>query len=324
MFLCCFTSHLFYLFAVDSCKKRWKYLRERYVQQKKVGDSPSYEHLSRPYLEKMKFLDNFIQPRKSYRHVGLFPSPSAVLQHTFDGNESSKSSSSVQIVNAHLNNDNDDAYPQYYHLNQFAHANLVVKHEENAQHPIDSHKNDNHSSTTNNMPSSSSSIISQESPAMTILSNSTTNEVDEMRQMRKRRHSNSISVSDSNNLNINNHEKQILNNHLSDNDEPNSINNDGGSGHQSPSTIPTDFLYPFYQHSSRTRKTNEHLDANASTFPNPADFLHPFYQQMATRQVRHSEQLLGELVTSELYKMSKDKKKRVQKKILEILFFDDE
>ncbi|KAH8372906.1 hypothetical protein KR009_007880 [Drosophila setifemur] len=57
---------------VDTCKKRWKYLRERYVSQRKQGDPPVYEHLSRPYLEKMKFLDQHIQPRKSYRHVSNF------------------------------------------------------------------------------------------------------------------------------------------------------------------------------------------------------------------------------------------------------------
>ncbi|KAH8380826.1 putative mediator of RNA polymerase II transcription subunit 12 [Drosophila serrata] len=57
---------------VDTCKKRWKYLRERYVSQRKQGDPPVYEHLSRPYLEKMKFLDQHIQPRKSYRHVPNF------------------------------------------------------------------------------------------------------------------------------------------------------------------------------------------------------------------------------------------------------------
>lgn len=314
---------------MDTCKKRWKYLRERYVQQKKVGDSPSYEHLSRPYLEKMKFLDNFIQPRKSYRHVGLFTSPS-ISMNMFDGNESSKSNSSIQMSGAnHLNNLSEEAYAQLYHLNQFSQTqgNLMVKSEDTSErHSTDltNTKNDLHH---NNMPSSSSSVISQESPA-TILSNSTTNETDEPTEpIAKRRRTNSII--DNNNLHIEqlqrlheNHQKQILN-HLSDNDEQSSINNDDHSDHQSP-TVPTDFLYPFYQNSSsRAHKSSEHLE-NSSTFPNPADFLHPFYQQATARQVRNSEQLLGELVTSELIKMTKDKKKIVQKKILEILFFDDE
>lgn len=56
------------------------------------------------------------------------------------------------------------------------------------------------------------------------------------------------------------------------------------------------------------------------SFPN--DFLYPFYQH-AQRQIRNSEQLLGELVTSELLKMTKERKRIAQKKILEILFFDD-
>lgn len=54
----------------------------------------------------------------------------------------------------------------------------------------------------------------------------------------------------------------------------------------------------------------------------PSDFLYPFYQH-AQRQIRNSEQLLGELVTSELLKMTKERKRIAQKKILEILFFDD-
>lgn len=56
--------------------------------------------------------------------------------------------------------------------------------------------------------------------------------------------------------------------------------------------------------------------------PFPNDFLYPFYQH-AQRQIRNSEQLLGELVTSELLKMTKERKRIAQKKILEILFFDD-
>lgn len=63
------------------------------------------------------------------------------------------------------------------------------------------------------------------------------------------------------------------------------------------------------------------LDLQRSpSFPN--DFLYPFYQH-AQRQIRNSEQLLGELVTSELLKMTKERKRIAQKKILEILFFDD-
>lgn len=289
-----------------------------------MGDSPSYEHLSRPYLEKMKFLDQFIQSRKSYRQVGLFTSPSQTMQ-AFDGNDSSKSNSSGRL---------DDAFQQYYQLNQFPHANLVVKSEDNMTHPLDVHKNEKQ--TNNNMPSSSSSLISQESPA-TLLSNSTTHEIEDASVSRKRRRTTSSSINEhngsqhinTNDLNRkheNNHQQQILNNNLSDNEDQNSINNDNTSDHDQSSpnhSIPTEFLYPLYEQNTR-RKAAEHLNAASSTFPNPAHFLHPFYQQTVARQFRNSEQLLGELVTSELIKMTKERKKVVQKKILEILFFDDD
>ncbi|XP_075168543.1 uncharacterized protein LOC142240719 [Haematobia irritans] len=83
---------------VETCKKRWKYLRERYVSQRKQGDPPVYEHLSRPYLEKMKFLDQHIQPRKSYRNVPNFlTSPHSANSSNFnDYNMDSKSNSSFK------------------------------------------------------------------------------------------------------------------------------------------------------------------------------------------------------------------------------------
>ncbi|TMW41916.1 hypothetical protein DOY81_013004 [Sarcophaga bullata] len=85
---------------VETCKKRWKYLRERYVSQRKQGDPPVYEHLSRPYLEKMKFLDSHIQPRKSYRNVPNFlTSPHSANSSNFnDYNMDSKSNSSMKSI----------------------------------------------------------------------------------------------------------------------------------------------------------------------------------------------------------------------------------
>lgn len=319
---------LLFIQIVDSCKKRWKYLRERYVQQKKVGGSPNYEHLSRPYLEKMKFLDNFIQSRKSYRQVSqLFTSPSAM--QSYDGNESSKSNGSMRLLGAHLNNDLDDGFPQYY-LNQFPRANLVVKSEDGFSGDLHQ-KSNNLQSTNNNMPSSSSSITSQESPA-TLMSTSTTHEIDDSTVSRKRRRTTSSNMSERNNShsmthverNHDTHQKPILNN-LSENEDE---HHDDASDHQSSNlnNVSTDFLYPLYeQNSQRARKsTSDHTNSTASTFPNPVDLLHPLYQQAIARQFRSSEQLLGELVTSELMKMPKDRKKVAQRKILEILFFDDE
>uniref|UniRef100_W8BGB7 MADF domain-containing protein n=1 Tax=Ceratitis capitata TaxID=7213 RepID=W8BGB7_CERCA len=83
---------------VETCKKRWKYLRERYVSQRKQGDPPVYEHLSRPYLEKMKFLDQHIQPRKSYRNVPNFlTSPHSVNSSNYsEFNMDSKSNGSLK------------------------------------------------------------------------------------------------------------------------------------------------------------------------------------------------------------------------------------
>lgn len=308
-------------------------MRERYVQQKKVGGSPSYEHLSRPYLEKMKFLDNFIQSRKSYRQVSqLFTSPSGM--QSFDGNESSKSNGSMRLIGAHLNNDLDDAFPQYY-LNQFPHANLVVKSEESLV--SDLHRKPNElQSSNNNMTSSSSSIASQESPA-TLISNSTTHEIDDTSVTRKRRRTTSTNISERNNSHNLNHmerthdQQQILNNHILDNVGGHNSNDDDddASDHESSpmNNVPTDFLYPLYeQQSSRNRKPPpaEHANPTSSTFPNPVDLLNPLYQQVIARQLRNSDQLLGELVTSELMKMPKDRKRVAQRKILEILFFDDE
>ncbi|KAH8280255.1 hypothetical protein KR018_001164 [Drosophila ironensis] len=84
---------------VDTCKKRWKYLRERYVSQRKQGDPPVYEHLSRPYLEKMKFLDQHIQPRKSYRHVPNFlTSPQSANSSGYSEYQVDKSNGSAKNV----------------------------------------------------------------------------------------------------------------------------------------------------------------------------------------------------------------------------------
>lgn len=347
-------------------------MRERYVQQKKVGGSPNYEHLSRPYLEKMNFLDNFIQSRKSYRQVSaLFTSPSSAL-HSFDGNESSKSNGSMRLLggggngngsglggsNSHLNNDLDDTFPQYY-MNQFPHANLVVKNEDGFgtdlnQKPNESTNNNN--SINNHMPSSSSSIASQESPA-TLISMSTSHDIDDGSSMsRKRRRTTSTTTSERQNSNPNlhnlnhldrshhdpRHQKPILNNLSENEEEDHNDDDDEDDHHQSPSinNVSNEFLYPMYeqqqqqqQQSLRTRKTAaasaaaaEHMNPvpNASTFPNPVDLLHPLYQQAIARQFQSSDQLFGQLLTSELIKMPKDRKKHVQRKILEILFFDDE
>uniref|UniRef100_W8C611 Uncharacterized protein n=1 Tax=Ceratitis capitata TaxID=7213 RepID=W8C611_CERCA len=89
-----------------------------------------------------------------------------------------------------------------------------------------------------------------------------------------------------------------------------------------------------------------HSNQQQGMFPANADFLFQLYHQLPHQQQspttpqqpthlnkfqvpqnpappRSSEHLLGELVTTELLKMTKERRKTVQKRILEILFFDD-
>lgn len=298
-----------FFFLADSCKKRWKYLRERYVQQKKVGDSPSYEHLSRPYLEKMKFLDNFIQPRKSYRNVGhLLPSPSNSQHNILDGHDESSAERSMsmtamasyhgtagggssehlqQYSDGHNSNINVENAYQYYYQMQQRQQELRKSADTDHRHiPPPAPDLIKMEHAMNVASSSSSMMSSQPSPTQ---ANDCSSAIDDTDQ--KRRRTSTL-------------EQSMNNQNLSDAEDRSSITNDidgdnngGGGGdtasnnlHRSPQ-FPNDFLYPFYQH--------------------------------AQRHIRNSEQLLGELVTSELLKMSKDRKKIAQKKILEVLFFDD-
>ncbi|KAI8040109.1 probable serine/threonine-protein kinase dyrk1 [Drosophila gunungcola] len=104
---------------VDTCKKRWKYLRERYVSQRKQGDPPVYEHLSRPYLEKMKFLDQHIQPRKSYRHVPNFlTSPQSANSSSYNEYQVDKSNGSMKNVSQF----NSSGQSHHYHQPDQQHA----------------------------------------------------------------------------------------------------------------------------------------------------------------------------------------------------------
>lgn len=110
---------------VETCKKRWKYLRERYVSQRKQGDPPVYEHLSRPYLEKMKFLDQHIQPRKSYRNVPNFlTSPHSVNSSNYsEFNMDSKSNGSMKNI-AHFGN--SAVSQHHYHQSDPQHTMNVL------------------------------------------------------------------------------------------------------------------------------------------------------------------------------------------------------
>lgn len=110
---------------METCKKRWKYLRERYVSQRKQGDPPIYEHLSRPYLEKMKFLDQHIQPRKSYRNVPNFlTSPHSVNSSNYsEFNMDSKSNGSMKNM-GHFGN--STVSQNHYHQSDPQHTMNVL------------------------------------------------------------------------------------------------------------------------------------------------------------------------------------------------------
>lgn len=298
------------------------------MQQKKSGGSPNYEHLSRPYLEKMKFLDAFIQPRKSYRQVGLFPSPATPLQ-SFDGSDnSSRSNSSMRANGPAPTGDADDALAQYYlsTLNQMPHAaNLLsVKTE---PHPFG--KLDEGLMT---LASSSSSLASQGSPM--------TRARDENGRGQKRRRANSAGVGGENNNHVPHdgqkpaqptasHLNGVSDNDGDDGDDDSSVNNEAN---RTPlNSMSADFLYKSLYEESSLHPRRPAIDAMSAATPpaagpfgSAADLFHPLYQQVLARQMRSSDQLLGELVTSELMKMSRDRKKSVQKRILEVLFFDDD
>lgn len=261
--------------TVDTCKKRWKYLRERYVQQKKVGDSPSYEHLSRPYLEKMKFLDNFIQQRKSYRNVTAFMPCDSPNNLVMDIDESSER---TPIHNSfHSQQNNRKVYSNNrlkYNQNDYRISDI----ERNLPPPTPDIKSENDLHTASSLSSINSS---QASPNANSHHAET---IDDMDDQQKRQSVNIL--------------EQLMN--------------------------PQSFLDTEDDNNSNAENNSDEFNnSNTNTTPQfPGDFLYPFYQQ-AQRQYRNSEQLFGELVTSELLKMDHERKKSAQKQILEILFFDD-
>lgn len=167
--------------------------------------------------------------------------------------------------------------------------------------------------------SSSSSLISSLASPITGTSQHASDTFDESNRAQKRRRS-SISITNnasaasslsvSNNLHGNtgtkNHNSST--NHLSD-DADDDDHESSSLGRLRSPPFPADFLYPFYQHAT-SHAQHQRQQQHAQ-------------QQAAPLAVRNSEQLLGELVTSELLKMSKERRKTAQKKILEVLFFDD-
>lgn len=412
--------------TAETCKKRWKYLRERYVQQKKTGDSPSYEHLSRPYLEKMRFLDNFIQPRKSYRNVShLLQSPNHSQHSLMDGGMPGGSDESscidrrleqklqishiMQQFHNHMmpdsmafnggggtmngsadhsglqmSGENMSFFEQYSnnfqsHHNQHSHQphsssqhSLPLPHQQHQQHHQQQQQQhlpttgqsyrqtlnsdpsmllaSNSSSTTNSeaaVPNSDASLsqappgdgaIKNEIPPTTGSSSSSLvsslaspingssqhlgENLDDSNRLSKRRKSSASIQAGSMNMNSSHKlppaTNSSNNNHIlsddDDDDDHNSPTNPSGRLRSPP--FPADFLYPFYQHAtSHAQHQRQQQHQQQMRQPSAAAVPLP--------HVRNSEQLLGELVTSELLKMTKERRKIAQKKILKVLFFDD-
>lgn len=348
-------------FPVDTCKKRWKYLRERYVSQRKQSDPPVYEHLSRPYLEKMKFLDQHIQPRKSYRNVSNFlASPHAGGSSYADFNmDSSRSNGSMK-----------NSYPNY-HDSMFVGNSLTDPNGPGGSATVKTEPEQAFrefaaalaSQQTpqppfyNHIPASVSSSSSLKSPQSSSCSgnndNSDLNTSDTMTQQKKPR------VQNDDILNSTPFQQQqqqpqqqppatepstIGNNNFAStvNNEPLDSSDDNECIDEPPDIVPSHVSAPNHHPAGGSAPNHHHHNnlngrsshnshenlaaaaAAAATFHNN-DYLFQLAQQMPPnlRQIRSSEQLVGELVTAELLKMSKDRRKTVQKKILGILFFDD-
>lgn len=237
-------------------------MRERYVQQKKQGDTGHmYEHLSRPYLEKMKFLDRYIQPRKSYR--GIIPH---LGNGSLDMGDSSKSNIMSLLPSANVICRLSEDYNQY---------ERSIKKEEDSNHLMQH----NYPSTSNHEhPSSvaSPSVLSLISPP-TQTTTETTNS----------------------NINSNSY------------DEPPNSDDDNNSEPQREEKMSPSFF------------TNGNDNGYPIPFPYPPNLNHSYNNIYRKQQNRSTDELLGELVTSELKKMSGEQKKMAQKKIIQILFFDD-
>lgn len=293
---------------VEACKKRWKYLRERYVQQKKQGDTGQmYEHLSRPYLEKMKFLDRYIQPRKSYRGIMSTHMTQSKLEMP-DSSKSNCSSTYNMPVVCRLNDisnlhkfeqtikTEDDMSPSDLLQQQLTESNMEQMQQQYQHHQNNSSASPEHDGNESASPSGTSLMSPPPNVKISISQGVLNNH---------NNHSNSSSNSDDDTENpTNSMTKHDRNNPMAMSSP--FFTNGGGNNHHGNS-------------GGGGGGTNyQHLPFGYNQFSNQ-------YQNMPEQKPlsRSSEELLGELVTSELMKMSGDRKKYVQKKILQLLFFDD-
>lgn len=306
----------------------------------------------------MKFLDQHIQPRKSYRNVSNYlASPHAGGSSFADFNmDSSRSNGSMK------NN-----YPNY-HDNMFvgnsltdlngANGTATVKTEpEQAFREFAAALASQQSQPPpfyNHIPASVSSSSSLKSPPSSSCSgnndNSEPNGTDTMSHQKKPRVENDVtmhstpfqqqhqqqqqhhpSATESSNLGINSFKSTVKNDVLDSSDDNECID-------EPPDIVPS-HVNTNSHHTSNNVSNHNNLNGNASqnsheslaaaaaaaaTFHNN-DYLFQLAQHMPSnlRQIKTSEHLLGELVTAELLKMTKERRKTVQKKILGILFFDD-
>lgn len=299
----------------------------------------------------MKFLDQHIQPRKSYRNVSNFlASPNAGGSSYSDFNmDSSRSNGSMK-----------NSYPNY-HDNMFvgnsltdgAGGSATVKTEpEQAFREFAAALASQQTQQPpfyNHIPASVSSSSSLKSPQSSSCSgnndNTDPNTSENMTQQKKPR------VQSDDILHSTPFQQQPQPPPQPPATEPSAVGNNNFGPTQNNDTLdssddnecidePPDIVpshvsasahnssagnVPNHNNLNGRSSHNSHESLAAAAAFHNNDYLFQLAQQMPSnlRQIRTSEHLLGELVTAELLKMSKDRRKTVQKKILGILFFDD-
>lgn len=304
----------------------------------------------------MKFLDQHIQPRKSYRNVSSFLTSggSSYSEYNMD---SSRSNGSIK------NN-----YPNY-HENMFVGNNLTDLNGSGGSSTVKTEpeqafrefaaalasQQNQQAQFYNHIPPSVSSSSSMKSPQSSSCSGNNDNNdpgtSDNMQMQQKKPRVQNDDILNSTPFPNQQHNSQPTQNDQNQIVNPNNNYNSPRIGKQDSVldssddneciSEPPDIVQPHVNSHNLSGNVPNHNNLNgrnsnnsqeniaaaaaaAASFQNN-DFLFQLSQHLPShlRQIRSSEQLLGELVTAELIKMSKDRRRTAQKKILEILFFDD-
>lgn len=257
-----------------------------------------YEHLSRPYLEKLKFLDRYIQPRKSYRGIVSIGNGSKMQ---YDMSDSLKSNSPSLIPTANVLCRLAEDFHKYEGVIKEENPDTDSHNEQSESYERNSNDNyrfelsngrhiyssDVAASTSSSHQNNQSTSHNQSTPPPTMLP---------FVSLPTKSHTDTNST----NLNSNSYDEV-----------PNS--DDESNENNSNERVSEDFI----ANGSAT---------NGYTMPFP--YNPPYNQNFPnihnrTGIRRTSDELLGELVTTELMQMSGERKKSVQKRILKILFFEE-